>query len=50
MVEYSIILEHLRAFGTIEQNHVLVSKTVKETVPMMTSVMKVCDSNPMTDE
>jgi len=40
----------LRAFGTIEANHMLVSKTVKETVSMMTSVIKVCDLNPKTDD
>jgi hypothetical protein len=45
-----LVLEHLRAFGTIESNHMIVSKTVKETISMMTSVMKVCDFNPMTDD
>ena len=49
IVEYTTVLEHLRAFGTIEANHMLVSKTVKETVSMMTSVIKVCDLNPKTD-
>lgn len=31
-------------------NYDRISKTVKETVPMWTSVMKVCDDNPLTDE